>query len=132
LETITAVRNGKIMTPKGIIENGMILIEGTKISAVSKSDPIPDAIGEIIDAGGKWVLPGFIDIHCHGGMGCDVTDGTLSDVETIAKYHADGGTTAFLPTTASSTIESILQAIEAVHQARNQRCEWRKGHRRTH
>ena len=115
---IKAIINGKIVTPNGILEKGAILIEGTKIYAVGKTDEIGSFTGDIIDASGKWVLPGFIDIHCHGGMGCDVMDGMLLDVETIAKYHASGGTTAFLPTTASSTIESILQALEAIHQNR--------------
>jgi len=116
LKDIEAIINGRIVTPYGIIENGAILIKGTKIDFVGER--LPSVTGNVIDAGGKWILPGFIDIHCHGGMGCDVMDGTLSDVETIAKYHAGGGTTAFLPTTASSTIESILQALEAIHQAR--------------
>ncbi|MGB9598147.1 MAG: N-acetylglucosamine-6-phosphate deacetylase, partial [Candidatus Poribacteria bacterium] len=100
-------------------ENGIIRIDGSKISDIGNSEDIlnnPD--GKIIDAEGKWVLPGFIDIHCHGGKGCDVMDGKFSDIETIAKYHASGGTTAFLPTTASSSIESILQALDAIHQAR--------------
>ena len=116
MRDIEAIINGRIVTPYGIIENGAILIKGTKIDFVGEK--LPSVTGNVIDAGGKWILPGFIDIHCHGGMGCDVMDGTLSDVETIAKYHAGGGTTAFLPTTASSTIESILQALEAIHQAR--------------
>lgn len=116
MKDIEAIINGRIVTPYGIIENGAILIKGTKIDFVGER--LPSVTGNVIDAGGKWILPGFIDIHCHGGMGCDVMDGTLSDVETIAKYHAGGGTTAFLPTTASSTIESILQALEAIHQAR--------------
>jgi len=127
LEAIVAIINGKIVTPHGIIEKGAILIEGAKINAVGKTDEIISSFtGKVIDANGKWVLPGFIDIHCHGGMGCDVMDGTLSDIETIARYHASGGTTVFLPTTASSTIESILQALDAVHQARTSKIDGAK------
>jgi N-acetylglucosamine-6-phosphate deacetylase len=119
LEKIAGIKNGRIITPQGIIENGMIRIDGSKISDVGNSENILHNVdGKIIDAEGKLVLPGFIDIHCHGGKGCDVMDGKLSDIDTIAKYHASGGTTAFLPTTASSSIESILQALDAIHQAR--------------
>jgi len=117
--TIAGIRNGRIVTPQGVIENGFIRIDGSKISDISSSESIlNNSDGKIIDAKGKWVLPGFIDIHCHGGKGCDVMDGKLSDIDTIANYHASGGTTAFLPTTASSSIELILQALDAVHQAR--------------
>jgi N-acetylglucosamine-6-phosphate deacetylase len=119
LEKIAGIKNGRIITPQGIIENGMIRIDESKISDIGNSENILHNVdGKIIDAEGKLVLPGFIDIHCHGGKGCDVMDGKLSDIDTIAKYHASGGTTAFLPTTASSSIESILQALEAIHQAR--------------
>jgi imidazolonepropionase-like amidohydrolase len=60
-----AVRNGRILTiTNGTIEDGVMLIDGPKIKAVAKNLPIP-AGAEIIDAAGKWVLPGFIDAHSH-------------------------------------------------------------------
>lgn len=117
MNTITGIKNGKIITPQGIIENGAILIDGSKITAIGKEVKLPDEC-IIIDAKNKWVTPGFIDIHCHGAMGCDAMDGTLSDIKTIAKYHASGGTTAFLPTTSSSSIEAIMKALESIHEAR--------------
>lgn len=120
METVVGIKNGKVMTPEGVIENGSIVIEGSKIKAIGKASDIEFAgEGEVIDAAGKWVLPGFIDLHCHGGRGCDTMDGTLSDIETIAEYHAGGGTTAFLPTTASSSLEAILRSLEAVREARS-------------
>ncbi|MFC1713795.1 N-acetylglucosamine-6-phosphate deacetylase [Candidatus Poribacteria bacterium] len=119
MDSVNGIRNGKIMTPEGVIENGSIRIEGKNIAAVGKVGDVELPEGaEVMDVAGKWVLPGFIDIHCHGAKGCDTMDGTLSDIETIAKYHAGGGTTAFLPTTASSSPEAILQALEAVREAR--------------
>jgi len=119
MNCINGIKNGKIMTPQETIENGSILIEGSKIKAIGKVEEIDFPTGsKIIDGMGKWVLPGFIDLHCHGGMGCDVMDGTLEDIATIAKYHAGGGTTAFLPTTASSSLEMILMALEAIRKAR--------------
>lgn len=117
MNSITGIKNGRIITPQGIIENGSILIEGSKISAIGRNNEIVLPAGSM-DASGKWVMPGFIDIHCHGAMGCDAMDGNLSDIVTIAKYHAGGGTTAFLPTTASSSIQVILNALESIHKAR--------------
>lgn len=120
MEHIIGIKNGKVMTPRGIMEDGSVLIEGARIKAIGKTSDIEFAgEGEVINAAGKWVLPGFIDLHCHGGKGCDTMDGTLSDIETIARYHAGGGTTAFLPTTASSSLEAILRALEAVREARS-------------
>ena len=122
MELVKGIKNGKIMTPQGIIEAGSVLIEGSKIKAIGKTDDIEFAPGSnVVDVEGKWILPGFIDIHCHGAKGCDAMDGTLSDIETIAKYHAGGGTTAFLPTTASSSLEVILNALETIREAKSSR-----------
>lgn len=120
MKPIVGIKNGKVMTPRGVIEDGSVLIEGSKIKTIAKASDMEFAEGsEVIDAAGKWVLPGFIDLHCHGGKGCDTMDGTLSDIETIARYHAGGGTTAFLPTTASSSLDAILRALEAIREARS-------------
>lgn len=61
------IKNGKVITMAGeTIENGSILIENGKISAVGLLEAPKNA--EIIDANGQYVLPGFIDAHCHLGM----------------------------------------------------------------
>jgi N-acetylglucosamine-6-phosphate deacetylase len=124
MNSFTGIKNGKIMTPQGTIEHGSILMEGSKIKAIGKANEINFPAGSMtIDALDKWVLPGFIDLHCHGGMGCDIMDGTLPDIVTIAKYHAGGGTTAFLATTASSSLKVILRALEAIRRARISRVD---------
>lgn len=63
-----AIINGKINPiTSGIIEKGMVLIEGGKIKAVSREINVPEG-AEIVDAEGKWVLPGLIDAHSHIGL----------------------------------------------------------------
>ncbi len=120
VKTIAGIKNGRVMTPQGVTEDSAILVEGTIIKSIGKAEDVKFPEGaEVVDAGGKWVLPGFIDLHCHGAKGCDTMDGTLSDIETIARYHAGGGTTAFLPTTASSSLEAILRALQAIREARS-------------
>ncbi|NLY67282.1 MAG: amidohydrolase [Tissierellia bacterium] len=62
------IKNGYIYTMAGqIIENGSILIDGDKIVEVGK-DIVAPLDAEVIDAGGRMVLPGFIDGHSHLGM----------------------------------------------------------------
>ncbi|MDR3139734.1 MAG: amidohydrolase family protein [Treponema sp.] len=61
-----AIKGGTVVTvTNGIIDHGIVLVEGTKIAAVGGSDLIIPPDAEIIDAGGKWVTPGFIDAHTH-------------------------------------------------------------------
>lgn len=102
--------NGKILTPYRIIQ-GTVVIIGNKIADVIEGDiEVPGAIE--INAGGKYVSPGFIDIHVHGGGGHDFMDGTEEAFLKIAETHAQYGTTAMLPTTLTSENKELYQTLE--------------------
>ena len=108
--------NGKIITPDKIIEGGSIIVTGSTITAVNeKNIDVGDAIE--INAHGKYISPGFIDIHVHGGGGYDFMDGTETAFLEIAKTHAQYGTTAMLPTTLTSTKEEMLKTLEVYEEA---------------
>lgn len=103
--------NGRIITPCRIIDGGTLLISGTIISEVSAGDiDAPDA--EVIDAGGKYISPGFIDIHVHGGGGHDFMDGTEDAFLKIAEIHARYGTTSMAPTTLTCKKEDLLKSLD--------------------
>lgn len=74
----------------------------------------------VIDANGGWLLPGFVDIHVHGGMGEDFMDaGNPGVLDTIAKFHGSHGSTSMLATTMTATrdmIDSVLEAVWAYRQ----------------
>src|SRR5258708_12331779 len=102
--------NGRILTPQRIIPQGTIVVEGDQIVEVREGDvDVPDALE--IDAQGKYVSPGFIDLHVHGGGGCDFMDGSESPFFTIAEMHARYGTTNRGPTTLCSAKAGILQTL---------------------
>ncbi len=82
-----------------------ILIENGKISQISD---IP--FGEGIDAKGKRLIPGLIDVHSHGCIGMDTMD---ADFEEMCKYYADNGTTSWLPTTMTMGYDSLMTVCEA-------------------
>ena len=108
--------NGRIITPYRIIDGGTLLISGTTITAVGEGDiEAPDA--EVIDAGGNYISPGFIDIHVHGGGGHDFMDGEESAFLKIAEIHAKYGTTAMAPTTLTCKKDDLLKAIDLYTQA---------------
>ncbi|SHM26816.1 N-acetylglucosamine-6-phosphate deacetylase [Mucilaginibacter sp. OK098] len=108
--------NGKIITPAKIINGGTVLVSNGIITAVSEGDL--DASGAtLIDAGGKYVSPGFIDIHIHGGGGHDFMDNTVEAFLGIAKIHARYGTTAMYPTTLTSSKEDLLETLRVYELA---------------
>lgn len=105
------IYNGQIITPYRIILKGTVLIEGDTIIAVKEGNiEVADAIE--IDAMGKYVAPGFIDLHVHGGGGHDFMDGSESAFLNIAKTHCQYGTTAMTPTTLTSEKEGLLHTME--------------------
>ncbi|CAG5070014.1 N-acetylgalactosamine-6-phosphate deacetylase [Dyadobacter sp. CECT 9623] len=108
--------NGTLLTPYRYIRNGTILIENGIIVGIEARDvDFPDA--EVIDAGGHYVAPGFIDIHIHGGGGHDFMDGSVEAFLGIAETHAKYGTTALVPTTLTSEKADLLETLDLYEKA---------------
>lgn len=85
-------------------------IEGTKIKAV-----YPYGTKEVDkDYGEDRIIPGMIDVHCHGAYGFDTNDGEDSGLKLWAKHLPDEGITAFLPTTVTQAEGVLTHALENV------------------
>lgn len=108
--------NARIITPTGILNNGSLLVQDGKIKAVAEGE-IEGARENVIDAGGKYLSPGFIDIHVHGGGGHDFMDNTVTAYLEIAKLHASHGTTSFTPTTLSCEKDALLKTLSLYEES---------------
>jgi N-acetylglucosamine-6-phosphate deacetylase len=117
--SLIKIKNGHIITPFRQIPQGTLLIDGEKIAELSEHD-IEAPGAEEIDAGGKYVAPGFIDIHVHGGGGHDFMDNSVEAFLRIAETHARYGTTCLFPTTLTSTTEDMLKTLEIYEQAKDE------------
>lgn len=111
----TIIKNGRLITPDGIID-GYILYEDGKIAKIGTGDSMPQA-DEVIDAQGRYVSPGFIDIHTHGAGGADYMDGTLEAYLTAARMSARHGATLVYPTTLTSSNEVLFDTFDLYEQA---------------
>jgi N-acetylglucosamine-6-phosphate deacetylase len=99
-----------------------IHIAGERISGIYAADQGPDyESSDTVDGRGLTATPGFIDLHVHGGKGADFMDATEEAFALIGDYHAAGGTTAFLPTTATESPEAIFACIDMAARCRDQR-----------
>ncbi len=104
---------GDIVTPDGVLEHGAVTVgDDGIISEVSARRTSAPRSGDI-DAGGFLVLPGFVDVHVHGGGGADFMHGTEDAVRQIARTHAKYGTTSLLATTLTASREATDRAIRA-------------------
>jgi N-acetylglucosamine-6-phosphate deacetylase len=98
-----------------------ILIEGGRIQAIRPAAPSGAEDGRRMDGRGLVAAPGFIDLHVHGGRGADFMDATEDAFRTIGEYHAAGGTTSYMPTTATESPEAIFKCIDMAARCRDQR-----------
>lgn len=71
---------------------------------------------ETVNIAGKKLVPGFVDIHTHGGMGVDVNAATAADLEKLARFFASNGTTAFLASVLTDTKEQTCRCIDAYRE----------------
>ena len=112
------IKNCKIIY-KDKIEEGSILIKDGKIEKINTED----FKGEVLDAKGLYLSPGFIDVHIHGAGGYDTMDGTVEALNTIAKVIVEHGTTSFLPTTMTVSIEDINKAMKVIKKLKEEGTE---------
>jgi len=104
---------GQIVTQDGTLEDGALTVgDNGAIAEVSPKRTSPPRSGDI-NASGWLVLPGFVDVHVHGGGGADFMHGIVDAVRQVARTHAKYGTTSLLATTLTASRDATDAAIRA-------------------
>ena len=111
---MVALKNGKIVLEDGILE-GKALLYTDKIEGIVNECEIP-ADAEVIDAGGGYITPGFIDLHIHGYLGKDVCDASVDSMRIISKGLLENGVTGYLPTTMTVDMAVVQGAIDVCRE----------------
>ena len=105
--------NGKFVIDDQIKYDGCLYYSDGKIEGISQNPP---KNYPIINAEGGYVLPGFIDIHLHGGGGYDFMDANAEAFTEISRVHCMHGTTSIAPTTTACTIDKLFEIFEVYRQ----------------
>ena len=121
LHTPLIIEGARIVAETECYDRAWLLFEDGKITAIAPGDAPETLDAEIINAAGATLLPGFIDIHAHGGNGFDVMDGDSDALTGMARFFARGGVTSFLATTWTDSGDRIGQALQAVATLQNVR-----------
>ena len=103
----TVLTGGEEFLADVVVRAGRISYVGPDGESGLRGDPV-----HVIDAAGKYVSPGFIDLHVHGGAGADFSDGTLEAFRKILAFHGSHGTTLLFPTYMTGSVESLHRAIQ--------------------
>lgn len=112
------IENGRIYTEEELIERGYLIVKDDKITDIGKGDY--EGALTTYDAQGQHVLPGFIDIHMHGGYGEDAMDASYEGLKHLAESLLSEGTTSFLATTMTQSDENITKALENIIEYQKQ------------
>lgn len=119
---IKAIVNGKLIMKDRVIYDSVIIFD-TKIRKIVSNDNFLEYKKnhkekvQIIDAKGRYVSPGLIDIHIHGSGGYDTMDATMEALKVISTTIAANGVTAYLPTTMTMDTISIYKVLDAGREA---------------
>ena len=110
--------NARLIFPDGIRDGLEVVVEQGKIAAICERS-LAHREHEIIDLNGNYLAPGFIDLHVHGALGRDTMEASAEAFRSICDFHASGGTTSLLLTTATAPLNEIVKVLQAVRDFRS-------------
>jgi len=115
----TVITGGRVVMPDRIIESGGIVIKDGKIERVFAGEYHPEGGERIINAEGRFISPGFVDLHVHGGGGFDFMCGEADNVISACQFHMRHGTTSIVPTLSAADQQVLVTAIAGITEAKH-------------
>jgi len=109
--------NARLIFPDGIRDGLEVVMSDRRITELRQAGYVGEK--DIIDLAGNYLAPGFVDLHIHGAVGRDAMEGSAEAFRAICDYHASGGTTSLLLTTATAPIKAIVDVLNAVRDCRS-------------
>jgi len=102
-----------LYTPLRRIDNAVVSVEnGAVLSVTSRNEAQAPPTKAVTDFGDCAIVPGFFDVHIHGGVNCDVMRGTADEMKRMETFLARHGVTSYFPTTVTASLEVTLSALE--------------------
>jgi N-acetylglucosamine-6-phosphate deacetylase len=108
------VRNASLVLPDGVLDQGWLLVEDgriTGVAAAGQPEPVVSPETAVYDLAGRHVLPGFVDMHVHGGGGAAFSAGDADQALVAARFHLGHGTTTIMASTVTGSMAEIEHHI---------------------
>jgi N-acetylglucosamine-6-phosphate deacetylase len=106
---MTILAGARVVTPGQILRPGWVEIQRGRITYTGEGAP-PASAADVLDLGDGWLLPGFVDLHMHGGGGADVTKGR-HDMAAAVDFHRGRGTTSTLVSLMAQPVEQMCEQL---------------------
>ncbi|RNG12192.1 N-acetylglucosamine-6-phosphate deacetylase [Streptomyces botrytidirepellens] len=104
----TVLTGARVVLPSGIVTDATLTVEGTRIAGTATGDSTP-AGDAVRDLSGCWIVPGFVDLHLHGGGGASFSTGTAEEALTVIRTHRAHGTTTMLASTVTGDLDDLAR-----------------------
>ena len=117
----TVFTNGRIILADRILDGYSVIVEDGVISDVTRGNTAAD---KVVDLGGRYLAPGFIDMHTHGAGGHDFMDGTEEAIKGACMTHLSHGTTSIVPTTLTCLNSELFNFFEVFRKVK---AGWHEG-----
>ncbi|MBR5515302.1 MAG: N-acetylglucosamine-6-phosphate deacetylase [Clostridia bacterium] len=117
------IKGGIIVLPNCTVEGKAVLYDEKIIGIVDENDIPADA--EVISAKGCYVAPGLVDVHIHGYLNEDASDGKAEGVRKMAYGVVENGVTTFLPTTMTVSMDEINAALDICRSLKEESKSWK-------
>ncbi len=114
---VLVLAGARVVTPAGTARPGWVTVQGGRIRAVGQGIPPEGDGAPREDLGGAWLVPGFVDIHVHGGGGAWLSSTDVEELGRAVRFHLDHGTTSMLASIATSPLERMLASAAALASA---------------
>jgi N-acetylglucosamine-6-phosphate deacetylase len=108
---------GTVVLPDRLLRNNSVLCTNGKVVAIADKLEMPKDTS-IVSVKGRYLTPGFVDMHVHGGGGADFMDATTEAIRIACSSHLRHGTTSIFPTTTTGSVVEIEAMIRACQEAR--------------
>ncbi|MGW1077450.1 N-acetylglucosamine-6-phosphate deacetylase [Streptomyces sp. NPDC002537] len=103
----TVLAGARVVLPTGVVENGRVTVEGRHIAENRPAEA--EVTGEALDLTGHWIVPGFVDIHVHGGGGASFSAGDADEALTAIGTHRAHGTTTMVASTVTGELDDLAR-----------------------
>ena len=109
--------DARVVTPDGVLDPGWVLVEGDRIGGVGSGaapdGAAPDGMARA-SLHGRHILPGFVDLHVHGGGGHSMQSADADEIRAAVAFHRSHGTTSLVVSVMSAPLDEMLATLRSV------------------
>lgn len=107
----TVLAGARVVLPTGVVAGGHVTVENGRIAGCGAAQEAPGARdgGRTLDLTGHWIVPGFVDVHVHGGGGASFSSGNAEEALTAVRTHRAHGTTTMVASTVTGELDDLAR-----------------------